>query len=151
MPDRPNVLFIVVDQFRADLLHGALADHVDLPNLRALMADSVSFAQHYSVTSPCGPARASLLTGQYAMNHGVVRNGTPLAHDTPNIAREARRAGYQPLLFGYTDIAIDPRMHDPADPVLRTYEQVLPGVRRGRRNADGGKLALARAPVVAGL
>lgn len=127
MPDRPNVLFIVVDQFRADLLHGALADHVDLPNLRALMADSVSFAQHYSVTSPCGPARASLLTGQYAMNHGVVRNGTPLAHDTPNIAREARRAGYQPLLFGYTDIAIDPRMHDPADPVLRTYEQVLPG------------------------
>lgn len=127
MTDRLNVLFVVIDQFRADLLHGALAAHVDLPNLRGLMAESVSFARHYSVTAPCGPARASLLTGQYAMNHGAVRNGTPLPHDTPNIARVVRKAGYLPLLFGYTDISADPRVHDPADPVLRTYEQVMPG------------------------
>ena len=125
--DRPNVLFVVIDQFRADLLHGALAAHVDLPNLRGLMAESVSFTAHYSVTAPCGPARASLLTGQYAMNHGAVRNGTPMPHDTPNIARELRKAGYLPLLFGYTDSAPDPRHYPPGDPVLRSFEQVLPG------------------------
>ncbi|WP_342974963.1 sulfatase-like hydrolase/transferase, partial [Henriciella sp. AS95] len=64
-----NVLFIVVDQLRADCVFGDLAEHIDLPNLRALMADAVTFQQHYSVVNPCGPSRASLLTGQYSMNH----------------------------------------------------------------------------------
>lgn len=122
-----NVLFVVIDQLRADCLHGALADHVDLPNLRALMADGVSFRRNYSVANPCGPSRASLLTGQYAMNHRSVRNGTPLAHDTPNLATEMRKSGWLPLLFGYTDATPDPRSHAPGDPVLRSYEQVLPG------------------------
>jgi len=36
-----------MDQMRADLLHGAFANHVDLPNLRALMGDAVSFPRHY--------------------------------------------------------------------------------------------------------
>ena len=125
--DRRNVLFVIIDQLRADCLNGALADHVELPNLRALQADAVSFRRHYSATNPCGPSRASILTGQYAMNHRSVRNGTPLPHDVPNIATEMRRAGYLPQLFGYTDIPADPRIHDPSDPVLRSYEQVLPG------------------------
>jgi len=127
MGHRRNLLFIVLDQFRADCLHGALASHVDLPNLRALMADAVSFRAHYSVTSPCGPSRASLLTGQYAMNHRVTRNGTPLPADKPNLATELRRGGYLPLLYGYTDSARDPRGLDPRDPDLATYEQVMPG------------------------
>jgi arylsulfatase A-like enzyme len=127
MAARRNVLFVVIDQLRADCLWGRLAQAVDLPNLRALAKDGVSFRRHYSVVNPCGPSRASLLTGQYAMNHRAVRNGTPLPHDKPNLATEARKAGYLPLLFGYTDSAPDPRVHDPADPVLRSYEQVMPG------------------------
>jgi len=127
MSDRPNILFIVIDQFRADLLDGPLGDAVDLPNLRALAADSVSFRQNRSVVNPCGPSRASLLTGQYAMNHRAVRNGTPLPADTPNLATEVRKAGYLPLLFGYTDCARDPRGLAPADPALMSYEEVMPG------------------------
>jgi len=120
-----NVLFIVMDQFRADLLFGALADTVDLPNIRALMQDSVSFRNHWTVTVPCGPARASLLTGQYAMNHRSVRNGTPLDHTITNIPREMRKAGYAPMLFGYTDTPGDPRVYDPNDPQLRSYERPM--------------------------
>lgn len=127
MARHQNVLFILIDQFRADLLHGAMAAHVDLPHLRALMGDAVAFRRHYSVVNPCGPSRASILTGQYAMNHRSVRNGSPLRHDTPNLATEARKAGYHPLLFGYTDTTPDPRIHDPADPVLRSYEQPMAG------------------------
>jgi arylsulfatase A-like enzyme len=127
LPDRRNILFIVIDQLRADCLHGELGDHVDLPHLRRLMDDAVTFDNHYSVTSPCGPARASLLTGQYAMNHRSVRNGTPLPHDKPNLATEARKAGYLPVLYGYTDTGMDPRVHAPADPVVHSYEQVMPG------------------------
>ena len=69
---KPNVLFVVLDQLRADVLNGELAKTVDLPNLQALMDDAVTFTNHVTVTCPCGPARASLLTGQYAMNHSCL-------------------------------------------------------------------------------
>jgi len=127
MSDRRNVLFVVFDQFRADCLFGDLAAHVQLPTLRALLADGVGFSNNYSVCAPCGPARASLLTGQYAMNHRAVRNGTPLRHDTPNLATELRKAGRLPLLYGYTDSAQDPRVLPQADPRLTTYEEVMTG------------------------
>lgn len=124
---RPNILFVVFDQMRADCLTGALSEAVQLPNLKSLMAEGVTFTNHVSVTSPCGPARASLLTGQYAMNHRSVRNGTPLPQDKPNLATELRRAGIQPLLYGYTDTSADPRKFAADDPVLTSYEQVMSG------------------------
>ncbi|MEX0351557.1 MAG: alkaline phosphatase family protein [Paracoccaceae bacterium] len=127
MTDAKNVLFIIIDQLRADCLSGALAEHADLPNLRAFMDDAVSFERHFSVANPCGPSRASILTGQYAMNHRSVRNGTPLRHDTPNIAKEMRKLGYLPMLFGYTDTSQDPRAFAPGDPALRTYEYPMSG------------------------
>ena len=127
MASRPNILFVVFDQMRADCLSGALGAAVELPNLRAFMADSVVFTNHVSVTSPCGPARASLLTGQYAMNHRAVRNGTPLPMDKPNLATELRRGGITPLLYGYTDTTADPRHYAADDPILTSYEQVMTG------------------------
>ncbi|UWR88085.1 sulfatase-like hydrolase/transferase [Phaeobacter inhibens] len=124
---RRNVLFILIDQMRADCLFGALAEHVALPNLRALMGDAVTFQKNYTVVNPCGPSRASILTGQYAMNHRSVRNGTPLRHDTPNLASEMRKAGYLPMLFGYTDTSHDPRVYHPNDPAMQTYEYPMSG------------------------
>ena len=41
--------------------------------------------------------------------------------------RFARRLGYDPTLFGYTDTAPDPRQLAPHDPLLQSYEGVLPG------------------------
>lgn len=122
-----SVLFIVIDQLRADLLTGALAAHVDLPHLRALARDAVTFENHHTVANPCGPSRASLLTGQYAMNHRSVRNGAPLRHDAPTLPGELRRAGIDPLLFGYTDTSLDPRVRGADDPPLVSYENPMPG------------------------
>lgn len=128
MAKRPNILLIVIDQFRADLLgRGPLGQVAQLPNLRALMDEAVSFTRHYSVVAPCGPSRVSLLTGQYAMNHRAVRNGTPLRHDTPTLGTEMRKAGYVPQLFGYTDTAQDPRVLSPDDPRLSSYEELING------------------------
>lgn len=124
----PNVLVVTLDQFRSDCLSAAGHPVVRTPNLDALAASGVRFARHYSQAAPCGPGRASLYTGTYQMNHRVVGNGTPLDHRFDNIALLARRAGYQPALFGYTDQAIDPRIADgPDDPRLSTYCGVLPG------------------------
>lgn len=123
-----NVLYITVDQWRGDCLGIAGHPVVRTPNLDALARRGVRFANHWSVTAPCGPARASLHTGLYLMNHRAVNNGTPLDDRFTNIAREARALGYDPTLFGYTDTSVDPRLvTDPDDPRLYDYEGVLPG------------------------
>lgn len=126
---RPNVLLVTLDQIRADAIFGPLGRCVALPTFARLAESGVVFDSHFGVTSPCGPARASLLTGLYAMNHRVIRNGAPLSSRFTNIALEARRAGYEPLLFGYTDVQADPSERPPADPDLHSYEGVLPGFR----------------------
>jgi arylsulfatase A-like enzyme len=125
---RPNVLFITLDQFRGDSLSCAGHPLVQTPNLDALAAAGVRLARHYSQAAPCAPGRAALYTGMYQMNSRVVANGTPLDARFDNIALAARRAGYAPALFGYTDQSVDPReVTDPEDPRLFDYEGVLPG------------------------
>ncbi|WP_420414705.1 sulfatase-like hydrolase/transferase [Roseibium sp.] len=127
MTARPNILLITADQWRGDCLGTVGHPVVKTPNLDAFAAKATVFEQHYATTAPCSPARASLYTGLYQMNHRVVWNGAPLDNRFDNIARAARRAGYTPTLFGYTDTSPDPRQHHPEDPELSTYEGVLPG------------------------
>lgn len=128
MTSKPNVLFICADQWRADCISALGHPNVRTPNLDALAADGVLFKNHFGQCTPCGPSRASLLTGLYLMNHRSGRNGTPLDARHTNVALEARKAGYEPALFGYTDTSMDPRGRDPDDPVLTGYDKgVLPG------------------------
>lgn len=129
MPSRkPNVLFITCDQWRGDCLSAVGHQTVKTPNADALAHQGVLFRRHFAGAAPCSPARACLYTGLYQMTNRVCRNGTPLDARHDNIALAARRLGYVPTLFGYTDVAPDPRFHSPDDPVLRTYEGVLPGM-----------------------
>lgn len=126
---RGNILFVTIDQLTMAALTGPLAGAVPLPAFDRLAARGARFDNHCTVTLPCGPARASLLTGLYAMNHRAIRNGTPLARHHATVATEARKAGYEPLLFGYSDITPDPDGVDPEDPILSSYEGVAPGFR----------------------
>jgi arylsulfatase A-like enzyme len=123
-----NVLLVTLDQFRADCLSAAGHPVVSTPNLDGLAASGTRFDSHHGQAAPCAPGRASLYTGMYQMNHRVAANGSPLEDRFDNVARLARRAGYEPALFGYTDQGVDPSIvADPSDPRLDTYEGVLPG------------------------
>ncbi len=124
---RPNILFLTADQWRGDSLGAAGARHVHTPNVDRIAAEGVTFRRHYAGAAPCSPARAVLYTGLYQQNNRVCTNGTPLDDRFDNVARAARRAGYDPTLFGYSDTSADPRVRAPADPALTTYEGVLPG------------------------
>ena len=119
---RPNILLITADQWRG------LSSSALTPNLAALAAEGTRFTRHYTATYPCGPARASLFTGLHPHKHRSVQNGVPLDARHPTLFTQARAAGYRPMLFGYTDITLDPRGRAPLDPDLGDYENLCPGI-----------------------
>jgi arylsulfatase A-like enzyme len=131
-----KVLFISADQWRGECLSALGHACVKTPHLDGLARQGTLFRNHYTQASPCSPARTSLLTGLYMMNHRSLRNGTPLDARHTNVALEARKAGYDPTLFGYTDTSPDPRRYPAGDPVLTTYEGVLPGMSVGLQLPD---------------
>ena len=133
MPNK-NVLLIVVDQWRGDHVPHILRANGQMPvlrtpNLDRLCAEGTTFSNHVTTTVPCGPARASLLTGLYQMNHRACQNTIPLdgRHDT--LPRALRRAGYEPALVGYTTTGPDPRTTGPADPRFTVLGDVMDGWR----------------------
>jgi len=122
-----NILLIMADQWRAECLSRLGHPAVRTPHLDSLAAEGVLFRNHFAQCTMCGPSRASLFTGMYLQNHRSVTNGAPLDARHTNLALEMRRLGFDPALVGYTDTSPDPRLYDPGDPVLTTYEGVLAG------------------------
>ncbi len=127
MSSKLNFLIVSADQWRGDCLGAMGHPVVRTPHIDALAQEGTLFRRHYAGAAPCGPARACLYTGLYQMNNRVVRNGAPLDDRFDNIARAARRGGYDPTLFGYTDVTVDPRKTHANDPHLATFESELPG------------------------
>lgn len=95
-----NVLLITADQLRADCVYGS---YVQTPNIDKLRNDgAVTFTRNYCNSTPCAPARASIHTGCYLMNHCVTDNGSPFNPLILNWAKVARElGGYDPVLIGY--------------------------------------------------
>jgi arylsulfatase A-like enzyme len=70
---KPNIVLVLVDDARADDLRPA-----HMPRSNALIAGhGARFTRFYAPFPLCCPARATLLTGQYSHNHGVVSNHAP--------------------------------------------------------------------------
>lgn len=130
MSDIENILLVTFDQWRWDCLSAMGHPILKTPKLDAFAADATLFRNHWSVTCPCGPGRTALLTGTYLHKNRALRNGTPLDRRFTNVALEARKRNYDPVLFGYTDISPDPRGRNHRDPVFDSYEGVLPGMTR---------------------
>jgi len=126
---RKNVLLIVVDQWRGDCLSALGHPCLRTPNIDALCAEGVTFRNHFTQAVPCGPGRASLLTGMYMMNHRAVQNTIPLDSRHTNLAFEARKLGYDPALVGYTTTTPDPRTAAFDDPRFTVLGDVMDGWR----------------------
>ena len=62
---KPNILYILVDQWRASASGYAGDKNVISPNLDRLASESVNLKNAVSGTPVCTPHRASLMTGQY--------------------------------------------------------------------------------------
>jgi arylsulfatase A-like enzyme len=99
-PRRPNILLILADQWRADALGYAGDPNVLTPHLDRLAGESANFALAVSGMPVCSPYRASLMTGQRPLTHGVFVNDVPLRADAITIAKLLAAAGYDTGYIG---------------------------------------------------
>ena len=96
----PNILFIIADQWRAQAFGFAGDTNVRTPNLDRLERECVNFTQAVSGMPVCSPTRASLLTGQRPLTHGIFLNDVPLRTDAVTIAKVLKAAGYDTGCIG---------------------------------------------------
>jgi len=128
-PSAPNILWIVATQWRAQACGYAGDVNARTPNLDALAASGVNYAQ--AVTPhPFGPfARAALLTGVRSPENGVRDYYDPLPSGARTIAHEMNDRGYATAFFGKWHLA----QRDPAAPLVgETHaKMVVPSEARG--------------------
>lgn len=114
---RPNILIVMVDQFNGTLFPDGPADFLHAPNLTALAGRSLRFANTYTASPLCAPARASFMSGQLPSRTRVYDNAAEFASDIPTYAHHLRRAGYHTVLSG--------KMHFVGPDQLHGFEERL--------------------------
>jgi len=97
---RPNLVFVFADQWRAQATGYTGNKDVKTPNLDRLFKESINFSNAVSGCPVCSPYRASLMTGQYWLTHGVFHNDKSLNPDAVTIGKVYHRAGYETGYIG---------------------------------------------------
>ncbi len=98
--DRPNLVFILADQWRAQATGYAGNKDIKTPNLDRLAKESINFSNAVSGCPVCSPYRASLMTGQYWLAHGIFYNDKPLDPGAVTIGKMYHQAGYKTGYIG---------------------------------------------------
>ena len=95
---RPWLLLVTLDTTRADSL-GYEGAPVATPNLDALAASSVRFANARTTAPTTLPSHTSMLSGLYPYEHGIHENSRPVAEATPLVQDRLRTLGYETAAF----------------------------------------------------
>ena len=100
---RPNIVVVVTDDMDNSLV-------ASMPTLVAQLAErGATFVNAFTTDPVCGPSRASLLTGRYPHNHGMLENKPPTGgyrafvdkgNEASTIAVWLAAAGYRTALIG---------------------------------------------------
>ncbi|HMV48367.1 MAG TPA: sulfatase-like hydrolase/transferase [Blastocatellia bacterium] len=106
---RPNILFILPDQMRAQAVGCMGNADVKTPNIDRLAAEGMLFKQTFANTPVCCPARANLLTGKYAHRNGMVANDLRLRESETTLAELLKAAGYRTGFVGKWHLDGGPR------------------------------------------
>ncbi len=108
---QPNILIIMVDQLNGTLFPDGPADWLHAPHLKKLAARSTRFANAYTASPLCAPARAAFMSGQLPSRTGVYDNAAEFTSSIPTYAHHLRRAGYQTCLSGKMHFVGPDQMH----------------------------------------
>lgn len=97
---RRNLVFVMTDDQRWDSLGCMGHPFLKTPNLDRLAREGAHCVNTFVTTSLCSPSRASILSGQYAHQHGVLDNRTLLPEGTPTYPALLKQAGYRTAFVG---------------------------------------------------
>ncbi len=100
IPRSPNVVFVLTDEWRAQALGYAGDSNARTEAIDRFAAESHDFREAVSGNPVCCPARASFLTGQYPLNHGVYINDVELVPTGVTLGEAFREAGYRTGYIG---------------------------------------------------
>ena len=99
-PKRPNFLFIITDQHRADHLGCYGHPVLKTPNIDQIADRGRLFEKFYVACAVCQPNRSTLMTGRMPSLHGVRSNGIPLDKKQNTFVDLMRVQGYKTGLIG---------------------------------------------------
>lgn len=125
--ERPNLLFIFMDDYGWKDTSYMGSDFYETPNIDALAENGMIFTNAYSASANCAPARACLLSGQYTPRHEVYNVGTG-----PRGNAKHRRLNFIPGV-------------DTLNPDIATWAETLQGA--GFHTATMGKWHLSDDPI----
>jgi Arylsulfatase A and related enzymes len=99
-PTLPNILFLMSDQHRADIVGYEGNTVVRTPTLDALAQTGVVFRNAYTPSPICVPGRQCLMSGQLPRTAGCERYGDDLPPDSMTFARRLTQVGYRTVCAG---------------------------------------------------
>lgn len=97
---RPNILFIMTDQQSLNTIGAYGSQICKTPHIDRIADQGMIFWQCHVASYPCSPSRASILSGLYSHNHGIVTNDIQLGEDLPSLGHLLKKEGYATAYFG---------------------------------------------------
>ena len=98
----PNLVLIMSDEARKDVLFHEKYPFVRTPNIDVLRAAAVTFRNCFANYPVCVPSRASVITGRYPHQLGVLRNTHRLPAGERDLGHHLAGHGYDCVAFGKT-------------------------------------------------
>jgi len=98
---KKNIIFILSDDHRYDAMSFMnFNSFLKTPNMDKMATEGVHFKNAFVSTSLCSPSRASILTGMYAHQHGVVDNMSPVPENLTYFPQYLQQLGYETAFIG---------------------------------------------------
>ena len=98
--DSPNILWMVMDHVSFQHYKETTGAKPTLDTYERLAREGIEFERAYSILPICSPARASMLTGKFPINHGIYTNNTD--QNTPAIMKAIPLYHQYLKMRGYT-------------------------------------------------
>jgi arylsulfatase A-like enzyme len=97
---RPNIVYVIGDQWRASATGYAGDPNVKTPNLDRLAKRSFNFVNAVSVCPVCTPYRSALMTGRFPTSTGMFLNDAHLPDTEVCFAEILKSTGYNTAFIG---------------------------------------------------
>ncbi len=91
--NRPNILFMHVDQMHWEAMSGYGNPYVKTPAMDRIAEDGHSFRASYAAMPQCVPARTCWYTGRMSCETGAPTNGDSCRPDIPDLGQWLRKEG----------------------------------------------------------